>query len=50
MEKNEVSCVYCGIYVDIEKSWPHVDGDSNLGVKKIEYFCSPDHKMKFFSS
>ena len=32
------------------EGWPHVEGDSNRGVLKIEQFCSEEHKYNFLSS
>ena len=42
-------CAYCGeIFFDL--GWPHIEGDSNRGVIKIEHFCSEEHKDLFFKS
>jgi hypothetical protein len=43
-------CAMCGREIRQSEAWPHVDGDSNLGVKKIDYFCSEEHKAEFFRS
>ena len=43
-------CALCGREIEHSQAWPHVDGDSNLGVKKIDYFCSEEHKAEFFRS
>jgi hypothetical protein len=45
-----IHCALCGREIKPHDAWPHVDGDSNLGVKKIDYFCSEEHKAEFFSS
>ncbi|MGN6613623.1 MAG: hypothetical protein ACTHKC_01105 [Candidatus Nitrosocosmicus sp.] len=50
IQADKIICEYCGKDVSLEDSWPHVDGDSNLGVRKIDYFCSESHKIAFFSS
>jgi hypothetical protein len=50
MNDEKITCVYCGIEMTRKKSWPHVNGDSNLDVTKIDYFCSEDHKFTFLSS
>jgi hypothetical protein len=42
-------CAYCGKMFSCE-GWPHVEGDSNRGVLKIEQFCSEEHKCNFLSS
>ncbi|MGD1835585.1 MAG: hypothetical protein ACPKPY_13595 [Nitrososphaeraceae archaeon] len=42
-------CAYCGKGVK-DEGWPHVEGDSNRGVLKIEHFCSHEHKMNFLMS
>ena len=39
-------CAYCGKMFSGE-GWPHVEGDSNRGVLKIEQFCSEEHKYNF---
>jgi hypothetical protein len=43
------TCAYCGKEFAHE-GWPHVEGDSNRGVIKIEQFCSEDHKDYFLDS
>jgi hypothetical protein len=43
-------CALCGREIKPDEAWPHVDGDSNLGVRKIDYFCSEEHKTEFFRS
>ncbi|MBA3749680.1 MAG: hypothetical protein H0X03_02055 [Nitrosopumilus sp.] len=50
MSDEKITCAYCGIEITIKESWPHVNGDSNLGIKKIDYFCSEIHKFRFLSS
>ncbi|MBA2267537.1 MAG: hypothetical protein H0W19_04285 [Nitrosopumilus sp.] len=45
-----IHCALCGREIAHTEAWPHVDGDSNLGVKKIDYFCSEEHKAEFFGS
>jgi len=48
MDKEEgIVCAYCGIVVLDKDSWPHVDGDANKGIRKIDYFCSEEHKFAF---
>lgn len=47
---DQILCIYCGLKVNEEKAWSHIDGDANLGVKKIEYFCSEEHKAEYFRS
>lgn len=42
-------CAYCGKSF-CNTGWPHVEGDLNRGVMKIEFFCSEEHKALFFSS
>jgi hypothetical protein len=42
-------CAYCGKEFSHE-GWPHVEGDSNRGVAKIEQFCSEEHKYYFLGS
>jgi hypothetical protein len=42
-------CAFCGKEFSHE-GWPHVEGDSNRGVIKIEQFCSEDHKYYFLES
>ena len=32
-------CAYCGKKFS-DLGWPHIEGDSNRGVLKIEHFCS----------
>jgi DNA-directed RNA polymerase subunit RPC12/RpoP len=49
-EEEKIACAYCGIEIIIKDSWPHVEGGSSLGVRKIDYFCSENHKMVFLSS
>ncbi len=49
-EIDRITCAYCGMDVNMNDCWPHIDGDSNLGVRKIDYFCSENHKYKFLSS
>ena len=42
-------CAYCGgKFFDL--GWPHIEGDSNRGVLKIEHFCSEEHKELFLES
>jgi hypothetical protein len=48
--EEKITCAYCGIVISRNDTWPHVDGDSNIGVKKIDYFCSENHKLTFLSS
>ena len=43
------TCAYCGKEFSGE-GWPHVEGDSNRGVLKIEEFCSNEHKCNFLNS
>jgi hypothetical protein len=43
------TCAYCGKEFSHE-GWPHVEGDSNRGVTKIEQFCSEEHKYYFLGS
>jgi hypothetical protein len=43
-----VHCALCGREIKQIDAWPHVNGDFNLGVKKIDYFCSEMHKAEFF--
>jgi len=44
-------CAYCGKeFSEGEKGWPHVEGDSNRGVLKIEHFCSEQHRYSFLNS
>jgi hypothetical protein len=45
-----IHCALCGREIEQSQAWPHVDGDSNLGLKKIDYFCSEEHKAEFFAS
>lgn len=47
---DQILCIYCGMKVDEDQAWSHIDGDANLGVKKIEYFCSEEHKTEYFQS
>lgn len=42
-------CAYCGRSFKGE-GWPHVEGDSNRGVSRIEQFCSEEHRAAFLSS
>ncbi|VFJ12845.1 hypothetical protein [Candidatus Nitrosocosmicus franklandus] len=49
-EEDTVVCVFCGNRLDQKMAWAHVDGDANMGVKKIEYFCSLEHKSEYFGS
>jgi hypothetical protein len=49
-KEEKIACAYCGIEIIIKDSWPHVEGGSSLGVRKIDYFCSENHKMVFLSS
>lgn len=46
----KIYCAYCGTEINPSKAWPHVDGNNNLGVRKIDYFCTEDHKTDFFTS
>ena len=50
MNEQKITCAYCGIDISKKDVWPHVDGDLNLGVKKIDFFCSENHKFTFLSS
>ncbi len=50
MSEQKITCAYCGIEIANRDVWPHVDGDANIGVKKIDYFCSENHKFNFLSS
>ncbi len=50
MAEEKITCAYCGIAISTNDTWPHVDGYSNLGVKKIDHFCSEYHKYAFLSS
>lgn len=43
-------CAYCGKEFSGREGWPHVEGDSNRGVLKIEHFCSEKHKDNFLNS
>ena len=43
-------CAYCGKEFSEREGWPHVEGDFNRGVLKIEHFCSEEHKYNFLSS
>jgi hypothetical protein len=44
-------CAYCGKeFSGKEEGWPHVEGNSNIGVLKIEHFCSEEHKYNFLNS
>ena len=42
-------CAYCGKAFS-GQGWPHIEGDSNRGVLKIEHFCSDEHKYNFLNS
>jgi len=46
----EKVCAYCGKEFSEREGWPHVEGDANRGVLKIEHFCSEEHKYNFFNS
>ena len=50
VKEEKIACASCGIEIIIKDSWPHVEGGSSLGVRKIDYFCSENHKMVFLSS
>ena len=50
IDERIIHCALCGREIKHSQAWPHVDGDSNLGVKKIDYFCSEEHKAEFFGS
>lgn len=50
LETDTVVCIFCGAKLHESQAWAHIDGDANLGVKKIEYFCSQEHKYEFFKS
>jgi ribosomal protein L24E len=43
-------CAYCGKEFSEREGWPHVEGDFNRGVLKIEHFCSEKHKYNFLNS
>ena len=43
-------CAYCGKEFPGKDGWPHIEGDSNRGLLKIEHFCSEEHKYKFLGS
>ena len=47
MQKNV--CAYCGKNFEGE-GWPHIEGDSNRGVSRIEQFCSEEHRSAFLKS
>ena len=49
-KEDDIVCAYCGMNVLDKDSWPYVDGDSNRGIKKIDYFCSEEHKFIFLNS
>jgi hypothetical protein len=49
-ESDIVVCIFCGNRLDQNLAWAHIDGDANMGVKKIEYFCSQEHKSEYFGS
>ena len=40
------TCAVCGKEFE-GGGWPHVEGNSNLGVLKIENFCCESHKQQF---
>jgi hypothetical protein len=42
-------CAYCGKAFS-GQGWPHIEGDSNRGILKIEHFCSDEHKYNFLNS
>ena len=42
-------CAYCGEKF-FHLGWPHIEGDSNRGVMKIEHFCCEKHKELFLKS
>jgi hypothetical protein len=42
-------CAYCG-KTFLGEGWPHIEGDSNRGILKIEHFCSDEHKYNFLTS
>jgi hypothetical protein len=50
LDTDGIVCIFCGITINQNQAWSHVDGDANLGVKKIEYFCSEEHKSEYFKS
>ena len=50
LETETVVCIFCGTELHESQAWAHIDGDANLGVKKIEYFCSQEHKYEIFKS
>ena len=50
MVEEKITCAYCGIPICDNDVWPHVEGDANMGVKKIDYFCSENHKHTFLAS
>jgi ribosomal protein L24E len=43
-------CAYCGKEFPESRGWPHVEGDSNKGVIKIEHFCSEEHRTHFLNA
>ncbi len=45
-----LTCGYCGREFSEKEDWPHIEGDSNRGVSKIEHFCCDEHKMLFLTS
>ncbi len=49
MSEEKITCAYCGNEITGKGSWPHVDGGPNMGVTKIDYFCSENHKITFLS-
>jgi hypothetical protein len=49
-DESDIYCIFCGLKLDENQAWSHIDGNANMGVKKIEYFCSEEHKTKYFQS
>jgi|KBSMisStandDraft_5_1062788.scaffolds.fasta_scaffold105111_1 hypothetical protein len=45
----EKTCAYCGRIFEGD-SWPHIEGNSTLGVIKIENFCCDEHRILFLES
>jgi len=45
-----LTCGLCGKEFAEKEDWPHIEGDSNRGVLKIEHFCCDEHKMLFLTS
>jgi len=41
-------CGYCGKEF-YDGGWPHIEGDSNRGILKIEHFCCEEHKNNFLT-